>query len=119
MWKGRLQFRQYIPAKQVRFGVKIYNLCESSSAYLWNSKIYLGKGSDKIPDGVPESIGKSGSVVTEMMASLLGKGYHVYLDNWYPSISLFRYLREEETGACGTSRKNRAKELPSHFHEKD
>jgi hypothetical protein len=118
LWKGRLQFRQYIPAKRARFGVKIYNLCDSSTAYLWNSKIYAGKGSDEIPDDVPKTIGKSGSVVIEMMESLLGKGYHVYLDNWYTSISLFRYLREKETGACGTLRKNRANELPPHFHQK-
>ena len=41
-WKGRLDFRQYIPSKRERYGVEIYMLCESDSAYLWKFLIYTG-----------------------------------------------------------------------------
>ena len=34
LWKGRLHFRQFIPSKRERYGVKIYMLCESSTGYL-------------------------------------------------------------------------------------
>jgi len=34
LWRGRLSFRQYIPLKSSKFGIKSYELCESSSGYL-------------------------------------------------------------------------------------
>ena len=30
LWKGRLVFKQYLPAKHKRFRIKVYNLCENS-----------------------------------------------------------------------------------------
>jgi len=43
LWRGRLSFRQYIPLKSSKFGIKSYQLCESSSGYLWSFIIYTGK----------------------------------------------------------------------------
>jgi len=34
LWKGQLGFRQYIPIKRARFGIKSYELCESGSGYI-------------------------------------------------------------------------------------
>ena len=34
LWRGRLSFRQYIPLKSSKFGIKSYELCESSMGYL-------------------------------------------------------------------------------------
>lgn len=33
LWKGRLSIRQYIPLKAARFGIKSFELCESSTGY--------------------------------------------------------------------------------------
>ena len=44
LWKGRLSFKQYIPSKHSRFGVKLFSLCEDSRCF-WNSFVYLGKNS--------------------------------------------------------------------------
>jgi hypothetical protein len=44
LWKGRLSFRQYIPLKAAKFGIKTYELCESSSGYAWSFLVYTGKG---------------------------------------------------------------------------
>ena len=41
--RGRLSFRQYIPLKSSKFGIKSYELCESSSGYLWSFIIHIGK----------------------------------------------------------------------------
>ena len=35
LWKGRFLFKQYIPSKRARFGIKFYELCESSSGYIY------------------------------------------------------------------------------------
>jgi len=43
LWRGRLSFRQYITLKSSKFGIKSYELCESSSGYMWSFIIYTGK----------------------------------------------------------------------------
>jgi len=48
------------------------------------------------------------------MENLLGRGYHVYVDNWYTSEAFFTYLSEHDSAACGTTRKNLLK-LPATF----
>ena len=49
LWKGRLIFKQYIPNKKARFGIKMFRLCENSG-YLWNSFVYLGKNGEPDPE---------------------------------------------------------------------
>ena len=115
LFKGRLAFKQYIPNKRVRFGIKIFSLCEDSG-YLWNSFVYLGK--TKVADvgekEIEKRLGKSGAVVVKLMHDLFNQGYKLYIDNWYTSENLLRYLMENGTSACGTVRINRAK-LPKPF----
>ena len=48
----------------------------------------------------------SEKIVEDLMLPLLNKGYHLYIDNWYTSIPLLQYLRDNDTLACGTIRKN-------------
>ncbi|CAH2062572.1 unnamed protein product, partial [Iphiclides podalirius] len=42
-WNGRLSFAQKISSKVAQVGVKTYELCESSSGYLWKFFVYAGK----------------------------------------------------------------------------
>ena len=42
LYKGRGVFRQYIPKKHKRFGMKIYKLCDSLG-YTYDMSVYLGK----------------------------------------------------------------------------
>ena len=35
LWKGRLGWRQYIPSKRARYGIKSYEICDSQSGYIW------------------------------------------------------------------------------------
>ena len=53
-WKGRLSFRQYIPNKPDRFGVKLYIMCESKSGYMCSFNIYTGSDFDPNPDAEHE-----------------------------------------------------------------
>ena len=52
-----------------------------------------------------------------MIRGILGYGHTLYVDNFYTSEELFLYLNQNETGACGTVRKNRVK-LPIEFKTK-
>ncbi|XP_068111048.1 piggyBac transposable element-derived protein 4-like [Hyperolius riggenbachi] len=108
---GRLSMKQYIPSKRARCGVKIYRACESGTGYTFTFKIYEGKDSILQPAGCPEYISTSGKIVVDLLNPLLHQGYHVYLDNFYTSVPLFKFLFSVQTGACGTVRANR-KGLP-------
>ncbi|KAJ8368725.1 hypothetical protein SKAU_G00087530 [Synaphobranchus kaupii] len=54
-----------------------------------------------------DGLGLSGSVVMTMLAPHLGKGHTLFVDNWYSSPTIFHHLLTNNTGACGTVRKNR------------
>ena len=103
LWKGRLSFKQYIPLKRARFGVKSFMLCEDSG-YTYRFKIYTGK---EIVVPAQQELSLSEKVVADLMQPLLQKGYHLYTDNWYTSLPLYRYLYQHGTSACGTIRCNR------------
>ena len=46
-------------------------------------------------------------VVADLIQPLLDKGYHLYVDNWYTIVTLFKYLFEHSTLARGTICSNR------------
>jgi len=41
-FKGRIVFKQYIPKKRKRFGMKMFKMCDSTG-YTYDMKVYLGK----------------------------------------------------------------------------
>ncbi|XP_067945350.1 piggyBac transposable element-derived protein 4-like [Watersipora subatra] len=42
-WHSRVSFRQYIPSKRARYGIKAYVLSESESGYVYNHHVYTGQ----------------------------------------------------------------------------
>ena len=95
LWKGTLAFKQYIPNKRSRFGVKLLSLCEDSG-YLWNSFVYLGKnpGNDNENLELKNRTGKTGVILVSLAKDLFGLGFQLYVDNWYTSEALCNYLYE-------------------------
>ena len=59
-------------------------------------------------------LGKISAVIPKFMSGLFGIGYTLFVDNWYTSEKLFKYLEENGTTACGTARANRL-QLPKSF----
>ena len=108
-WRGRLSFRQYIPSKRARFGMKSFFLC-GSNGYLHNVLVYTGKRT-QLNEEYVHAVGKSGAVVLQLMQGMLNEGRRLYVDNWYTSLPLCKYLLERNTRMCGTVRRNR-KGLP-------
>ncbi|KAK4309138.1 hypothetical protein Pmani_000613 [Petrolisthes manimaculis] len=107
-WRGRLSFRQFLPLKRHRFGVKMFVLCDCDSGYISDFIVYTGKDTAIVED---LQLGVSGSVVKTLLTPHLQKAHIVYVDNWYTSPNLLHYLLNENTGACGTVRANR-KNMP-------
>lgn len=114
-WRGRLSFKQYIPNKPDKFGMKMYILCDAKTGYMSTYEVYTGKGYDPNPDACDEeaALGHSFNVVMGLLrkCDLLDKGYSLYTDNYYTSPKLFDTLDSRLTHAVGTARLNR-KEIP-------
>jgi len=111
LWKGRLLFRQYLPAKRARFGIKIFSVCDQNG-YTCRFRVYTG--ADASSNEITSLIGtdacnmnKTEQLTVYMMLPFLGKGYSLYVDNYYTTVALFQYLHKNSTNVCGTVRKNR------------
>ncbi|GFV62876.1 piggyBac transposable element-derived protein 4 [Trichonephila clavipes] len=104
-YKGRLSWKQYIPQKRARFGIKLFQLCESESGYIGNSLIYTGKGTAFNENY--NDYGLSTKSVLTLIHELKGKGYCLFIDNFYTSLELAEILIGSKTDMCGTLRPNR------------
>ena len=99
-WRGPLSFRVFNPDKPDTFGIKVFELCDSSTAYCCNLEFYTGK-QESSPHGATFDI------VRRLISPYIGCGRTLYVDNFYTSPDLFTYLKQENTLACGTMRMNR------------
>ncbi|KAK3735838.1 hypothetical protein QZH41_007478 [Actinostola sp. cb2023] len=105
-FKGRLSFRQYMPAKPTKYGIKVWIAADSKNGFVVNHKVYLGKEKDKRREN-----GIGYDVVTGMTSPFYNKYHHVYFDNFFSSPKLLDDLLKQNTYACSTVRPNR-KGLP-------
>lgn len=85
-------------------------MVDSTNNYCLNFDLYTG---DKSCENVTE-FGKVHDLVFRLLQPYLGKGHHVYMDNWYSSPVIFHNLTLVDTGATGTVRSNRVG-LPNGF----
>ncbi|XP_061079005.1 piggyBac transposable element-derived protein 4-like [Conger conger] len=108
--KARIGFRQYMKDKPTKCGYKLFVLADSKTGYTCNFFVYQGKDESKVKQRGPKEDGLSLSVTSVMdlmRFDLLGKGYHLYVDNFYTSPVLFNKLAQNHIAACGTIRANR------------
>ncbi|CAH1984331.1 unnamed protein product [Acanthoscelides obtectus] len=98
--KGRLLFKQYIPNKTHKYGVKLFKLC-SDNGYTWNIRIYAGKEKQERDASVGTNI------VLKLSQDLLDTGRTIVADNYYTSLELANILLDHKTHYIGTLRANR------------
>jgi len=99
-WTGRLSYKQYLPAKPIKRGIKVWMRCDSENAYLTDFNIYLGRG--------PQSENGLGyDVVHQLTRDLTNKYFHVFYDNYFTGVKLAEDLLAEGIYSCGTVRMNR------------
>ncbi|XP_039275048.1 piggyBac transposable element-derived protein 4-like [Nilaparvata lugens] len=99
-FRGKLSFRQYIPGKRHKYGVKLFKLCVENG-FTYKIKVYGGR-SERDPDKPLAT-----SVVMDLMEPLLDSGRTVYTDNFYTSVGLAHELNGRQTHLVGTLRQNR------------
>lgn len=99
-WRGRLSFRQYLPGKSHKYGIKTYVLAEPEGLTL-KQIVYSGS------KDMTGSMGHAATVVLQLMAEQLDKGHSLYMDNFYNSHTLGSTLLQRKTYCTGTLRGNR------------
>ena len=105
-FKGRLSFRQYLPMKPIKWGVKLWTLCESETGYTVNFQVYTGQEQRRVEHGLGYR------VVMDMVVMLHRTQAQVFFDNYFTSVPLMKNLKLLGIQACGTIRANR-KDLPA------
>jgi len=111
-FKGRVIFRQYIPKKRKRFGIKIYKLCDESG-YTYDMRVYLGRDSHSATDDMTATH----ATVRHLTSRVQGLGHKIFMDNFFSSPRLFDDLDRRKINSCGTVRPNR-RDIPSDFGPK-
>ena len=76
-------------------------MADSNNGYVWNWQLYTGK------ETTTQGRGLAHRVVLDLVNKLAGKGFNIYVDNFYTSLPLFRDLVKLGFGACGTVRCDR------------
>lgn len=104
-YRGRCPFRQYIPSKPAKYGIKIWVLCDSKSWYAYNTQIYVGRNRNATPE---RNLGRR--VVLDLVEGLSDR--NVTCDNFFTSYELAEDLHNNRMTILGTIRKNRT-EIPS------
>ena len=108
-FKGRFKYKQYIPSKASKFGIKFYVLAESTTGFLidWMCST----------DKKPNPGRRTENIVFKLLESIEdNSGHELYTDNYYSSIRLAEKLSEKGIGFTGTIRQNRSG-MPFHFQK--
>jgi hypothetical protein len=98
-FKGRVIFRQYIPKKRKRFGIKIYKLCDECG-YTYDMRVYLGKDSRSATDDMTATH----ATVRHLTCRVEGLGHKLFMDNFFSSPRLYDDLEKRKINSCGTVR---------------
>jgi len=81
-FRGRCSFRQYIPSKAARYGIKIFALVDVKNAYTYNVEVYVGTQ----PDGPYKINNSPNNVVTRLVQPIEGTKRDITIDNWFTSL---------------------------------
>ncbi|UYV75660.1 hypothetical protein LAZ67_13000936 [Cordylochernes scorpioides] len=75
-FRGRCGFKQYIPNKPAKYGIKVFVLADSATYYFLTGKIYIGKDSNYDPNfSVPTN------VVLELVKPIENTNRNITTDN--------------------------------------
>lgn len=110
-FRGRCSFRQYMPNKPAKYGIKVHALVDARTYYLLNMEVYVGQQ----PEGPFRLSNSPKDIVDRLVAPVSGTKRNITFDNWYTSLDLMKNLRDKhKLTAVGTIRKNKPT-LPPEF----
>lgn len=101
-FRGRCAFRQYIPSKPAKYGLKIYALVDAKTFYTMYLEIYCGKQPD---DSTYAMSNKPCHVVDRLVKRVSGTGRNITMDIFFMSYETTEHLlKNQKLTAVGTLR---------------
>jgi hypothetical protein len=101
-YRGKCNFRQYIPSKPAKYGIKIWWCCDSATSYPLTGDIYLGKQKN-----AEREVGQGARVVKSLTSPWRKSGRNVVGDNFFSSVDLAEELLSNGMTYVGTLRSNK------------
>lgn len=105
-FRGRCPFKVFMPSKPDKYGIKVWVLCDTNTAYAYNLEVYLGKTGE-----FPE-VGQASRVVKSLSTRLSGQ--NITVDNFFTSYELAQSLLQRNITLLGTMRSNKP-QIPPEF----
>ncbi|KAL4009748.1 hypothetical protein ACER0C_003600 [Sarotherodon galilaeus] len=99
-FKGRFSFRQYIPKKPAKYGIKVWAACDAKTSYAWRLQVYTGRA----------EVNQGMRVVLQMTEGL--QGHVATCDNFFTSFALAEELLKRKIALVGTIRQNKPEVPP-------
>jgi len=104
-FRGRCVFKQYMPMKPSKYGLKFFAMCCNDTSFVCGMKPYLGKEGNEVATNLAQK------VVEDLIAPLTNSGRNLTTDNFYTSLTLARDLKRKGISFVGTIRKH-MREIP-------
>ena len=105
-FRGRVSFRQYIPSKPDKYGMKFFLLVSKNSHYIYNAIPYCGRNERETVH-----VGLASDIVKELCVPMYSSGRNITCDNYFTSADLAEYLSSKNLTLLGTMKQNR-REIP-------
>jgi len=110
-FRGRCAFKQYIPSKPGKYGLKIFWNCDATTSYPLKGEIYLGR-----QPGQQRDQNQGQELVKRLTQPWHRSGRNVTCDNFFTSTSLAEELLAVNTTVVGTMRSNK-REIPAEMQK--
>ena len=86
-FKGRCHFKQYVPSKPGKCGIKIWIICDSACSFSWKIQVYVGKDG-----GLGQETNQDIRVVLDLVQVIENSDHTITCDNFFTDLSLARKL---------------------------
>jgi hypothetical protein len=103
-FRGRLAFRQYLPKKPIKYGIKVWCRADPTDGYLHEFQVYTGKAGQ----GGRSEPGLTTHVVLDMTRRIRGLRHIVTTDNYFTSPNLATSLLQQQIYCRGTADRTRS-----------
>ncbi|CAF1423305.1 unnamed protein product [Adineta ricciae] len=109
--RGRCNFRQYMPSKPGKYGLKIFWCCDSDTAYPLNAEVYLGRQSGAAAAAAAKDTNRIHNLVKRLVHPWINTRRTITTNYYFTSADLAEDLLDVQTTLVGTIRRNK-KEIP-------
>ena len=99
-FRGRCSFRQYMPSKPGRYGIKFWILADVQNNYCYNTMPFLGKDGDKVADDL------GATVVKKLVEPLHNSGRNITCHRYFTGVETLKIINLTVVGTVMPNRKH-------------